>query len=1080
MSKHLIVFFLFLCSPLSYGQQYNISSFTIHNGLSDNSCMALIKGPHGSIWAGTQRGGISINNSQSFITIDAHLGLSDNRILDFAEGEKNEFWVATTNGINRIVNRKIKQYLVNNKTRYSVRDIEYDSINKTLYGINSKGHVFKLNQEFDKIKNINLPKNISRFTCLKSDNTGKLWVGTRSHGIFIIEKDSVIKRIVFDNDIEINVIKHFDKTKTIIGTNKGVRIINNISDVSPYQFLRNLHVQSLLVDQYKNLWIGTKSDGVYITKDGKITQHINKSNGIENNVTAIVEDDEDGIWIATDNGIFRYNNDAYTFYGKKFNIDERIIKTFQTRDFLTVLGSESALTFIENNTLKKKVKLPLKTRYLDIIEDSTNNIIIGTNNGVYKLITDKWVTISKNLNKDKVFRKPCILFNKGKNTYSFVGNSLYKIEDQQLQLIKTFDVKIGGSRITKVIYSNDKKTLWVATSGKGLVKIDQNFNVVSVFNPKHLTSPSYYITDLAVDENDNLWISTSDSGVCKLHKGADRIISFQDEKLALNIINTIGIDKNGNIWAGGNHGINHITILENDLVRIELYGKDEGFNSLLYYKSSCSVDHNQNLWFGSEKGAIKINPSHEVYSMTPPIIVYEGLEMFSDKFDWENYSNGIDLSTHLPIDLELPHDKNNISIDFVGISMNVPSKIRYKWRLIGYEDNFHPLTPNSKAFYPNLPTGDYIFQLQALNARGIASKISQDFKFTIQKRFFERRSIRALGVLIFVSLICYFFYYSIKQERIQRDILQEKVVERTREIKNARVKVEKAKETIEDTNEKLRQINERVRGSIKYAANIQNALIGCDGEFERLFPKSFNLSITKSEVTGDFTWLHENDKYIYLLLIDCTNHGVPAALISIIGNQLLDQLILDYPDIKGAELLSKLDMNLKSALNISENTVISDGMDIAVCRFEKGTRNLNFAGARRPLIIVENDELKTIKSNFCSIGIVFNDVTPSFDNFDMQLGENAICYLFSDGFSNQFNIDGEKFKKVNFKKLLFEVSSLPFAEQCSKLYSTFNNWKKGVEQGDDMMVVGFKYETNYAESTGDHKIIRKTERTERD
>lgn len=1075
MLKTFLYLLLLFFSINLHAQHYNFTKFTISEGLVQNNCVTLSNGNYGSIIIGTIEGGININNSQSFYTIDSKKGLSSNFIFDFAKEDNNNTWVATANGLNLLTDRKVYNYLVNDSIPYGVRTIDFNKSTKTLWGTTTNFSLFQLNKKFNKKKIISPLKGSVKYSCVSSDSLGNTWVGTIKKGILILNNDVIQSHIRIPGNIK--TIKHLSNNTTAIGTNKGVWILDKTTSKPPQRLLGRKNILSIYESKNGTLWIGTRNDGAFAFKDNLQIHHLSDNNGLDKHINDICEDDEKGIWFATPNGLFRLNNFIYTFFGENIQINGKVLSTYQGKNNNLYIGTEKALIHLHEERFIKKIALPITVRFLNIIEDINNSLIIGTDKGVYRLQEKTWIKIT-DISHEDFLNSPSSFFIKEKNIYAILINHIFKIEENSLIYIKDFSEDLGSSRISKIVVSPKDDSIWLGTRGRGLIQIDSSFTILQTFQPNNKSLPSNYVNDLVFDTHNNLWIGTTGSGLCKLHYQSKSTISFQDEKLSSTNIYSVQVDRKGNIWAGSNNGMNHLIGLENDIVRVEKYGIAEGFNSLSYTKSSASIDENGNLWFGTDDGLIKINTTNSVYSMKPPIIVFEGLQMFSEEFPWEDYSDGIDKKTHLPLNLALPSHFNHFTINFVGISMNIPSKIKYKWKLIGYEENYHPLTTNSQAIYSNLPPGDYTFSLQAVNARGIGSPINQDFKFTIEKKFFQKRSVRAIITLIIIVVIFYSFYSSLKKERRKKETLQQKVDERTQEFRLEREKVVKAKNEIEQKSNLLKEVNDRMQGSIKYAANIQEAIIGCNESFPRLFPKSFNLSITKSEVTGDFVWIRENKQYIYLLLIDCTNHGVPAALISIVGNQLLDELVREHTNIKSAELLEKLDENLKNALKIHENNEISDGMDIAVCRFEKGTRNLNFAGARRPLIIIENGELNTIKSNFCSIGIVFNDVKPTFDDFHFELSEDAIIYLFSDGFSSQFNIEGEKFKKVQFKKLLLELSSLPFTEQCDALFATFNKWKEGTEQGDDMMVVGFKYETNYAKSTRDHKIIRETERIE--
>lgn len=255
-------------------------------------------------------------------------------------------------------------------------------------------------------------------------------------------------------------------------------------------------------------------------------------------------------------------------------------------------------------------------------------------------------------------------------------------------------------------------------------------------------------------------------------------------------------------------------------------------------------------------------------------------------------------------------------------------------------------------------------------------------------------------------------------------------------------------------NKQLKSLNSNINDSINYAARLQNAILKDPKELVNLFPNSSILYSPKDIVSGDFYFFTEVNDDTYVAVIDCTGHGVPGAMLSIIANTLLRDIISNRKIKSCAEILTLLDREFINYLNENNpNLAISDGMDIALCRFNKSRTSVCYAGAFRPLIIIRGDEVLTFKANKYPIGL-YSDVSKSFEEIDIQLEKNDHLALFTDGFIDQFGGEkGKKFNRKQFSELLVEASKLEGFESKKYLEYTFENWKQNEDQVDDVTVI---------------------------
>jgi tetratricopeptide (TPR) repeat protein len=280
----------------------------------------------------------------------------------------------------------------------------------------------------------------------------------------------------------------------------------------------------------------------------------------------------------------------------------------------------------------------------------------------------------------------------------------------------------------------------------------------------------------------------------------------------------------------------------------------------------------------------------------------------------------------------------------------------------------------------------------------------------------------------------------------------------------------KANVILEEQNEKIsvqksiiEQKNKDITDSITYAKRIQEAILIPADHLEEMFPHHFLLYQPRDIISGDFYWAHRtaSGKLVWAVA-DCTGHGVPGALMSMIGVSLLNEIVAQKYIEEPAEILNELRKGVLNALKQKGETSehVKDGMDMALCVFDPATRVLEFAGAQNPLYMVRagagGPELVEVKSDKQAVGYSYTAFRP-FTNHRIQAGPGDIIYLFTDGFADQFG--GEKGKKFTYKKLkelLISLNSLPMKEQGGILSETLAQWKTGYEQVDDILVMGVK------------------------
>jgi len=260
------------------------------------------------------------------------------------------------------------------------------------------------------------------------------------------------------------------------------------------------------------------------------------------------------------------------------------------------------------------------------------------------------------------------------------------------------------------------------------------------------------------------------------------------------------------------------------------------------------------------------------------------------------------------------------------------------------------------------------------------------------------------------------------------------------------------KTEIEEQKVILEVKNKEILDSINYAKRIQNALFSSKDFLNQYLKENFILFKPKDIVSGDFYWTTERDNYFYLAVCDSTGHGVPGAFMSLLNGSYLSEAINEKNILAPNEVFNYVRKRLVESMSSSGNR---DGMDGVLVRFDKTKKEITYAAAQNPLVLVRNNEIMELKADKMPVGLgeVMNDFTLN----KLEYKEGDMLYIFTDGYADQFGgPKGKKFKYSSLYKLFSELYSNPVINISEHLEKTFEEWKGGLEQIDDVCVVGIK------------------------
>jgi serine phosphatase RsbU (regulator of sigma subunit) len=388
--------------------------------------------------------------------------------------------------------------------------------------------------------------------------------------------------------------------------------------------------------------------------------------------------------------------------------------------------------------------------------------------------------------------------------------------------------------------------------------------------------------------------------------------------------------------------------------------------------------------------------------------------------------------------IELSYKENYFTFEFVTLDYISPEKNKFMYILEGYDRDWSSPSDVRYASYTELPGGTYTFKIKATNSDGVWRETPYEITIKVIPPWWKTMWFYVIsGIVIFASVVGFFRYRTniIKKEN---KILENKVSERTKE---------------------LAEKNRDITSSIEYAKRIQEAILPSKDLIFSKLKNAFILYKPKDIVSGDFYWFGEKGDYKIIAVVDCTGHGVPGAFMSMIGHNLLNQIVSEKGFYDPGKILEELHKGVQAALKQGHNDVdTNDGMDVAMMALNTETRECLWAGAFRGLVIINDEgDIEKIDGNKYPVGGAQLDSERVFTTHKRQLQKNDCVYMSTDGYADQFGgPKGKKFMVRQFHDNLKSVHQYSVAEQQKELENQFNEWKGNFEQIDDVLVIGIK------------------------
>ncbi|HTB05878.1 MAG TPA: SpoIIE family protein phosphatase [Bacteroidia bacterium] len=839
-----------------------------------------------------------------------------------------------------------------------------------------------------------------------------------------------------------------------------VQSSEQLTKITPFHtqiddFFANAPVYNGLNLDNNNISIGTLGSGiVVIDSSGNLLDAVNKKTGLQDaSVNNQFLDAEHKLWLATNNGVTKVDiNSPITKFNDQNGLEgtvESIIRHNGKLYAVTDLG----IYYLQEQAPSAKSQDIEQSHFVKIPGESLESWdLLSFHSGKQSILLAACTTGIYQIDGDKV-----------SSIVNCVASVMHRsIKDSNRVFIGLTDGfasiywnngkwidegKISASDITEDVRSIEEEkdgSVWLGNNGTGLTHVMLAYNgnkiqqaqVVKYGTKENVPDEPVYVKAM----NGHIYFAANTSGLLKFEKGRfvkDSSLGKQFATGELGIVR-LNMAPDSTIWMVCVHREGQIELgylkPEKDnkytWVKTPFMGLSKAITYAIYH------DVTGVTWVGGPDGVarydkkIQKNYTQEYHALIRKVVIGKDSTIFSGTFFTD--SGRISLVQPDRLKPSIKYIYNTLDIYFSAPDFEDESATQYSYFLDGFDKGWSIWKHDVKAHYTNLPEGQYFFHVKAKNIFGYESQ-EAIYEFTVLSPWYRT-------VWAYIGYVLFFIAFVVGAITVSTRSLRNIISERTAE-------VVKQKEVIE-------MKNKDITDSINYAKRIQDAILPTTASFRRLFPDSFFLFKPKDIVSGDFYWLSEINDRVFIAAADCTGHGVPGAMVSVVCSNALNRAVKEFEITEPGKILDKVRELVLETFEKSEADV-KDGMDISLACFDPHTKQVQWSGANNSFWYVRGDELMEIGADKQPIGK--NDNPKPFKTHTITAQKGDSLYLYTDGYADQFGgPQGKKFMKKRFKELLVNLRNLTMKEQWRAIDKAIVEWQGPGEQIDDILVIGIK------------------------
>ncbi|MBS1651990.1 MAG: SpoIIE family protein phosphatase [Bacteroidetes bacterium] len=893
--------------------------------------------------------------------------------------------------------------------------------------------MFTVLKKFKIVEKISLPYLNNYFK--DGDN---LWLTSKSEILLRLKNntfDSISKRFKLKS-IGYNDIKKF-KNKIIISSKEGLVIFNENTYENTITIKNGLYkndnIRCLFTDD-TTLWIGTKK-GLASTKDLMNFTYYNSNNGIDECEIKCINKDKNGLlWVGTTfNGLFKMIATDIVKYPQ----------TEQVKDFSTFENNLYALvgkTIKKYNTDSNKFISYLNFKVGENLSrftfDAKGNIY-ALDNQIIKYDGKQYTNIEHKLSQNQD-NQPYSIASYKNYVWAGLRKSLLRIN------VNTGQIDTFNKHTLKAAYFQDIKLIdstVIAATDAGLLKITNTYKKL-ITEQSAYNFPSGILNCIETDKYNHIWIA-ADLGLYCI-EGDTAYSNLRKNLFPTNEISDIAVLDTFLLAATGK-GLIQVLIRKhkNQNNYYQIINQRKGLNDVDLTGGRLFSD-GKYIWISNKSNIYRYKPENQI-SLNIPLYITD-IKNDSASLVFGNSKNFIVQPVNVKEELVLKYKNNNFNIEFNGINYQLFDNVYYSYRLLGLTSNWSLPDINNKAVYTSLAPGTYTFELSLSNGKNNFGK-NISYTIIILPPIYLTWWFKVLsGIFLLLLIFIFIKLRTIKVVR-QNQILESKINLRTSEL------LKKSNE-LSHSNEQLSNKNKLITESLEYAKKIQETILPSQNYLQLNFKNSFEIStiyLPKDIVGGDFYYAYNKNNINYFAVIDCTGHGVPGALLTfsvytILQNIIDSNSVLNSPSEIIKQLLSTFSHTYNKDSESKESFAIS--LVVIQNQFAK------IATVSQSVSILTTSGINEYKSNQNFFSLQINTI----DEFEVQLNKDDIIMLYSDGYYDQKHfLSGKKMYRSAMNNFLLQVPTKNIYEQTRYLLNSFNDFKGGSPQIDDVCLMLIKY-----------------------
>ena len=644
------------------------------------------------------------------------------------------------------------------------------------------GGVMRYDPASDSFIELQIPglTNVFRLTSIFEDSRSALWIGTVGGGAFRRDVQGNVKRYDIPGGMPSDVVFSFGE------------------------------------DSEGHVWIGTLDAGVAVIADDGIRTY-NKNNGLHDNfIRSITKDREGNLLIGTnEGGLDVFKGDRFVSFGEEDGLsDPQVWAVMEDRKGRTWFGTNDGIVVLEEASSGPRVKTynsqnnVLTSNFIRCLRQDDNGYVwIGTLNGGL-------LRYDPNQEKAQYDLELSGTLAEGKVTALEIGQSgelwigglngvrRYLPGSGTVPTIYTENDGLAGNNVVS-LFRDNAGTIWVGSVGSGVTLID-NGRAKALDLGRSFTASCF-----AQDKDGRIWIGTEGQGLIVLEDHKEKFNFTEAEGLLSNTIKALGVDKGGQVWIGTTKGLNKWRPKKGSFIA---FTERAGFVGIEVKANAVWTDSRGDIWFGTAKGATRVGADEGSDRSIPPLVAIRGWKVnLEDRAVEQNIS--------------LSHTERSVRIEYGSVSLSDPGAVRYQFMLKGLDSEWQPITDETDAYYPALPSAHYVFLVKAMDSSGEWSE-PVELEFTVLPPWWQ--SWWFYSALVLVIAISLFSYIKVRERqlRMRNQILEKKVEERTAEVVQQSKEIEGQKVQIEDLllNILPKQISDELKDKGKATARLHEAV----------------------------------------------------------------------------------------------------------------------------------------------------------------------------------------------------------------------------------------------------------------